>query len=429
MKIPILKLISIVSFAIVTISCNKSIVLKTEKEIGETITLRIWAKQNIINTVWIDFNNNKQKDDDEHIELSPYNRNLDLDYTEIKFPLKNQVFSLHGNVIHLNCDSQKITEISFFNNSLKGLDCSYNQLKALDVTKLSALEKLECYRNQLTKLDISKNQKLENLNCRENQLTTLNLSKNKLLQELQCSENQLATLDISNNKNLKRLDCASNKLTQLNISKNKQLLELRCSFNKITQLNTSENTELRNLSFDYNLIKTIDLSRNLELYDLLCSKNKLKHLDISQNIKLENLGCDRNLLTQLDIFKNKKLTHLSCDDNRLTKLDISQNKQLKNLYCDDEVLFNSQFLYDTSAEKEYETIAERGLIIREYPSTRSKKLGKIEFSSTIKAKKTNIPFYLKDEEIEDEEIKDFWYEIEYNGEIAFVFGGFLNDLE
>lgn len=57
-----------------------------------------------------------------------------------------------------------------------------------------ALEKLDCGYNQLTRLDVSKNTKLKKLYCGANQLTTLNVSKNPELERLECYRNRIGKL-------------------------------------------------------------------------------------------------------------------------------------------------------------------------------------------------------------------------------------------
>ena len=127
-------------------------------------------------------------------------------------------------------------------------------------------------------------------------------------------------------------------------------------------------------------------------------------------------------ITKLDIFHNEDLTDLYCENTPLNELDIFNNKKLSGFRCDDRLTLNSKLSYFTSEEEEYLITAESALIVRERPTTKSQRLGKLEFNTTIQAKKTNIPFYV-DEEYE--EILDYWYEVMYEGKIAYVFGGFL----
>jgi Leucine-rich repeat (LRR) protein len=158
--------------------------------------------------------------------------------------------------------------IHFF-TELETLDCSNNQLTALDISKNSKLVQLQCFENQLTELDVSKNTLLKTFYCFSNQLTELDVSKNTSLTVLNCSHNQLADLDVSKNADLKWLDCYHNQLTELDISNNTQLKSLYCYYNQLTELDVSNNINLTHLFCANNLLTKMDLSNNtkLEEYD------------------------------------------------------------------------------------------------------------------------------------------------------------------
>lgn len=96
----------------------------------------------------------------------------------------NRVTELY--VDHANI--KDLTGIELFPN-LDKLDCKYNNLTRLDVSKNTKLTKLYCESNQLTSLDLSKNTALTKLYCALNQLTSLDLSKNTALTILGCSGN------------------------------------------------------------------------------------------------------------------------------------------------------------------------------------------------------------------------------------------------
>ncbi len=83
------------------------------------------------------------------------------------------------------------------------IDVSFRNIASLKgVEYFTALERLDCYWNQLTSLDVSKNTALTWLYCDGNQLTSLDVSNNTSLEELYCSYNQLTSLDVSNNTSL-----------------------------------------------------------------------------------------------------------------------------------------------------------------------------------------------------------------------------------
>ena len=160
-------------------------------------------------------------------------------------------------VTELYVDHAKIkdlTGIELFPN-LDKLDCKYNNLTRLDVSKNTKLTKLYCESNQLTGLDLSKNTALTELDCALNQLTGLDLSKNTALTVLNCQDNQLTSLDLSKNTALTKLYCALNQLTSLDLSKNTALTILGCSGNK-RQITVGETGQ-----FDLSALKGFDVSK------------------------------------------------------------------------------------------------------------------------------------------------------------------------
>lgn len=136
------------------------------------------------------------------------------------------------------------------------------------------LEKLDCKYNNLTRLDVSKNTKLTVLYCESNHLTSLDLSKNTELTELNCQDNQLTSLDLSKNTALTKLDCALNPLTSLDVSNNTALTYLNCNDNQLTSLDLSQNTALTKLGCHDNQLTSLDLSSNTALTQVYCSGNK-----------------------------------------------------------------------------------------------------------------------------------------------------------
>ncbi|MGN1120189.1 MAG: leucine-rich repeat domain-containing protein [Oscillospiraceae bacterium] len=250
---------------------------------------------------------------------------------------------------------ENLTGIEYF-TALTLLDCSYNMLTSLDISKNTELTKLYCYENQLTSLDISNNTALTGLSCHinqlksldvskntaltwlychDNQLTSLDVSKNTELTELSCSWNQLTSLDISNNTALTGLSCHINQLKSLDVSKNTALTWLYCHDNQLTSLDVSNCTALKRLYCNHNQLTSLDVSNCTALEWLYCYNNQLTSLDVSNCTALTKLECDNNQLTSLNVSKNTLLTELNCDNNQLTNLDVSKNTELEVLYCNE----------------------------------------------------------------------------------------------
>ena len=149
--------------------------------------------------------------------------------------------------------------IEYF-TALRSLNCGYNQLTSLDVSKNTALTNLYCSRNQLTALDVSKNTALTCLDCRSSQLTALDVSKNTALTYLDCGNNQLTSLDVSKNTALTDLDCDKNQLTSLDVS-NTDMDELDCDDNIYQIVVGNDRTfDLSTLPGNFNVAKTSDWS-------------------------------------------------------------------------------------------------------------------------------------------------------------------------
>lgn len=173
---------------------------------------------------------------------------------------------------------------------------------------------------------------LDTLNCSSNDITALDLSRNTALRNLDCSFCGMASLDVSGNKELRRLRCSFNQLTALDVTRNELLADLDCGFNDLTELDVSKNTVLKELGCHSNNLISIDVSRNLELYDLQCSNNEMPTIDVSMLTALTKLYCGGNQLTALDVSKNTALTRLYCEKNQLTVLDIPKNTALTALF-------------------------------------------------------------------------------------------------
>ena len=91
-------------------------------------------------------------------------------------------------------------------SSLTTLDISHKGISDLTgLQDFSNLETLICFHNSFTRLDtiLSTLLFLKNLDCSFNSLISLDLSKNLLLSQLDAKYNQLQTLNLDNNHNLR----------------------------------------------------------------------------------------------------------------------------------------------------------------------------------------------------------------------------------
>lgn len=236
----------------------------------------------------------------------------DVEINGINFPDANfraivSAFDMDGS------NTLSTTEIA----AVKYLSCYNKKVKDLTgIEHFTALTTLQCDYNELTALDISKNTALTNLSCVKNQLTVLDVSRNADLKILVCFGNKLTTLDVGNNTALETLYCGSNELTALDVSKNTELKELNCANNKLASLDLRKNMELAVLDCHYNGLTELDVKSNTKLTKLICFTNSLTALDVSKNPELKELRCGYNRLTSLDVSNNTELTVMDCLNNR-----------------------------------------------------------------------------------------------------------------
>jgi len=196
-------------------------------------------------------------------------------------------------------NSTQTSVITICGENITHLVCEDNQLRALDVSKNTALQLLNCSNNRLTVLDVSKNTKLQVLNCSSNRLTGLDVSNNNVLKELylarqlassnstltrliasntaltelDCSGHILSTLELNNMTSLKVLHCNNNMLTELDVSNIPNLSELYCNNNDLANLTVETNKALKNLNCGYNIMYINELNR---LFDSLHSDSRIK---------------------------------------------------------------------------------------------------------------------------------------------------------
>ena len=217
------------------------IVLTTDKAVGEKVKLGINAAEEDQAGVWLDLNGNGKWDEGIDQKITKFSEN-------IKYTLQSQTFRIYGK-----------------ENSI---DCSYNELTALDISHNPALTKLFAYDNNLPSIA-----HLEHL--KELGIDTHTLLASSLPQGL----------------------------TYLTINETDSA--------PLSTIDTSPFTELKTL-------------------DVYCKS--LKSLDLSKNEKLTSLHIDGTGLTELDLSHQPNLYRLYVSDTPLTKLNVAGNKVLEYVY-------------------------------------------------------------------------------------------------
>ena len=184
--------------------------------------------------------------------------------------------TLKGNITELKCDNNQLRALNVQGlAALESLECFNNRLTALNVQGLPALQELECRNNELTALNLRGMTALQGLWCGGNKLAALNVRDLTALQTLRCNDNQFETLDVHGLSALKNLYCKNNKLTALNVEGCAALQELECDGNKLTALDVHGLTSLQELHCYNNLLAALNVEGCTALKGVDCLSNKL----------------------------------------------------------------------------------------------------------------------------------------------------------
>ena len=283
--------------------------------------------------------------------------------------------------------------------ALKTLNCSGNNLDAIDLSKNTALEELNCSSNILSALGVTANTKLKKLNCSGNQLTALDVTKNTALTELYCYRNSIRdegmqTLISSLHQNggtLYAYDTTNdqNEMTTTNVADAKakkwqvkawdgsKYVDYAGIFAVYINNTNFPDATFRNYVGDFDLNSNGYLTENeidavteisvpmmnitslkgIEYFTALttldCISNKLTALDVTKNTALENLICVGNQLSALNVANCTTLYTLDCSENKLTTLDVTKNTALQTLYCNDNQLTALDMTANTSLSTLY----------------------------------------------------------------------------
>ncbi|PIH60873.1 leucine-rich repeat domain-containing protein [Paenibacillus sp. LK1] len=279
------------------------------------------------------------------------------------------------------CDNRGTIQSSDINNvtSLSLANQNFSSLAGLE--HFSMLEELDCSYNQLTVLELSRNPNLKTLICKENLLLSLDLSENSELEILNCSFNRLRALDVSNNPKLVKLECHWNMLSRLNLDHNPSLKELSCSYNAFFTLELDHNKLLERLECSNNYILHLDVSSCMNLLEIRCNHNHLTELDTCNNPKLESVRCFNNHISKLDFSQNERLQELYCSENKLTELDSELQSRLVRIQFGNNLIFEPDisisgvgiFQYDVSMSCYTATLTYKGqnLVVTTDASTKA----------------------------------------------------------
>lgn len=262
------------------------------------------------------------------------------------FPKKYITEDAAAKVFDMNLASKGIaslTGIEYFPNLIT-LDCSFNSLQQLSVTKNTFLTTLKCNNNKLTELNISKNTSLSTLYCNNNQISKLDFSNNSKIKKIHCYMNKISganadalisSLPQSDTQRMlyfaKIYD--SNEYNRLLIPQADAAKAKKWNTQYLTGANTWKDyigelkidaTAFPDAAFRNWVSANIDngngyiAAQEFEIENINVSKmgiSSLKGIEYFANLR--TLNCSENNLSTIDLSKNKILTELQCHQNQI----------------------------------------------------------------------------------------------------------------
>lgn len=268
------------------------ITLTTNKQIGETLTMRIFATS--------------------AVQLTGLEGTFASD-RDVTYKIVSNEIKIEGDIVEFTCAEQGLTtlDLSLCPN-LSVLDCSGNQLENLNLQNNKELVVLICSDNQLQELQVATCPNLSKLWCSNNPIGSLDLSECKELGALWCYNCNLSELDLRHNPYLSGIDCYKNNLTSLDLYTQDQLGRIACQDNQLTRL---------------------DLSGKLFLDEAICRNNQLSELLLSGCDFLQTLKCDGNALSEIDLSVCDQLIEFIGHNNQFKTLDFTANKTIETIWC------------------------------------------------------------------------------------------------
>lgn len=143
-----------------------SIVLKTEKSVGSTLSLSIRATNNLPenqDAVWIDLNNDKKKTPEEKVMIFG---------EKVSYIISSAEIAIYGPVWTLDCSDNELVKLNVqgASSTLNQLSCYKNKIDTIDISYCSILASLSCQNNQLKAIVTGNNNNLSNLNMYTNSI-------------------------------------------------------------------------------------------------------------------------------------------------------------------------------------------------------------------------------------------------------------------
>lgn len=271
------------------------------------------------------------------------------------------------------------------------LDLEGVYITSLDITQLTNLEVLNLKHNELEALDLSMLNALQALYLTDNPFNVSPLKIGGHKPDLTILEMSICgaidqNFNLSDYPAIVSFDAYSTKdLRKLDTTGCPELMRLSIDCTSVSSIDLSKNNKLLILNVGETPIRQLDLSHTPYLTELYCShagswmsEYKYDSLDLSKLPYLQRLFCSSNNLTELNVSNNPRLTDIYCNENKLTGLDISNNPNIVNLS-----IYNN-YMDFTTMPVPRETFIDYIYYQKPFPVERSYPVGaEFDFSSKV----------------------------------------------
>ena len=136
-----------------------------------SLLLHIKAQKEDMANVWVDINNNGEKDKEEELSYSG-------EYGILSHRATSPKVTVYGKVTYFDCKKNNLVKLNIaMNPFLEELDCSWNNIGLLLTSEEALLEKVNCSHNKMYDFDI-----------RSKHVKWINLSANDISEETMSSQ-------------------------------------------------------------------------------------------------------------------------------------------------------------------------------------------------------------------------------------------------
>jgi len=235
-----------------------------------------------------------------------------------------------------NSTIANLTGIQSFVN-LTFLNCSTNQLTALNLTNNTLLSNLQCFDNQLISITgIATN--IRDIGCSNNQLTTLNVSNKPMLFNLKCNNNLLTSLNITNTFAISSLDYSTNQIQNINLTPLAASLQTLVmggnpytSIVNITSLINLNFLDVGNIGLNYFPLNQLNMPLFTNLTTLKNNNVPLGNINYGLIPNLQFLSAQNTNLTAINLTNLTNIRFLLLGLNQLDSIDVTPLPNLESL--------------------------------------------------------------------------------------------------